>query len=134
MSHVAVEGDCLNCGAELRGEYCHACGQKASSTHLGFHEVLHEATHEFLHLDGKIINTFKLLVTRPGQLTKELVKRRRARFITPLRLYLTLSLLFFLLAAMAPGNGQGPIRVSFSDDKGNAVAPTAEQQRQANEA
>jgi Protein of unknown function (DUF3667) len=134
MSQVAVDGDCLNCGGELRGEFCHSCGQKAASTHLGFHDVLHEVTHEFLHVDGKIINTLTVLVTKPGQLTKDLVEGRRARYIPPLRLYLTLSLVFFFLAAVVPTRGTGAIRFSVTDDNGKVVAPTAEQQRQADEA
>jgi len=93
---------CLNCGTPLEGRYCHACGQKAASLHLGVHDFVHEATHEFLHLDGKILSTVKLLVTRPGQLTKEFIEGRRARYITPLRLYLTFSVLFFALAVLAP--------------------------------
>jgi len=70
---------------------------------VGVHDFVHEATHEFLHLDGKIGRTAKLLVTRPGQLTNEFLIGRRARYISPLRVYLTCSLLFFLLAAMVPG-------------------------------
>jgi hypothetical protein len=66
---------CLNCGTPLEGRYCHACGQKAVSLHLGVHDFVHEATHEFLHLDGKIRSTVKFLLTRPGQLTKEVHRR-----------------------------------------------------------
>lgn len=93
---------CPNCEAELRGPYCHDCGQKAASLHLGLHHFLHDATHEFLHLDGKIWRTVKLLVTRPGFLTQEFLAGRRARYITPMRMYLTFSVLFFALAALLP--------------------------------
>jgi hypothetical protein len=126
LSHAPPEPNCLNCGAELHGTYCHACGQKAVSLHLGVHDFAHEATHEFLHLDGKILNTVKLLVFKPGQLTKEFVEGRRARYISPLRVYLTFSLLFFFLAAMDPRGGV--IRVGTGP---NASAPTnaAEEKR-----
>jgi hypothetical protein len=65
--------------------------------------VAHEAVHEFLHLDGKIFQTLRLLVLKPGLLTVEFLRGRRARYVGPLRLYLTCSLLFFLLASFAPG-------------------------------
>lgn len=107
---------CLNCGAELGGPFCQACGQKAASAHLGFGAVLHEITHEFLHLDGKIFTTLKVLVTQPGQLTKDLVDGHRARFITPLRLYLTASILFFFLFTALPGGGASRFNVSFSNE------------------
>lgn len=103
MSHREAEPNCLNCGAELQGTFCHACGQKAASVHVGMHDFVHDATHEFLHLDGKILQTVKLLVTKPGQLTKEFLEGRRVRYITPVRLYLTFSLVFFTLAAVLPG-------------------------------
>ena len=71
---------------------------------LGLHDFAHEATHEFLHLDGKILKTLKLLLFKPGQLTKEFIEGRRARYISPLRIYLTFSVLFFFLMAVTPAN------------------------------
>jgi hypothetical protein len=107
---------CLNCGAALGGPFCQACGQKAASVHLGFGHVLHEVIHEFLHLDGKIFTTLKVLVTQPGQLTKDLVEGHRARFVTPLRLYLTFSILFFFLFTVLPGGGASGFNVTFSNE------------------
>ena len=101
MSHHAVlETVCGNCGAELQGAFCHACGQKVTGPDVSLHDFFHEAFHEFAHLDGKIVQTLRLLMTKPGMLTKEFLEGRRARYISPLRLYLTCSLLFFALAAL----------------------------------
>ncbi|HEX7832445.1 MAG TPA: DUF3667 domain-containing protein [Thermoanaerobaculia bacterium] len=82
---------------------------------------MHEATHEFLHLDGKILNTVKLLVLKPGQLTLDFIAGRRARYITPLRLYLTFSVLFFALTALVPGARQSIVRVSEQKEPKAAV-------------
>ena len=90
---------CRNCGAALQGRYCHACGQKAVSSEVSLNDLMHEGVHEFVHLDGKIFQTLKLLLFRPGELTVEFLQGRRARYIPPLRLYLICSLLFFALAA-----------------------------------
>lgn len=111
MSHAPAEANCLNCGAELQGKFCHACGQKGASLHLRMHDFVHDATHEFLHLDGKILQTVKLLVIRPGELTREFLAGRRARYISPIRLYLTFSLLFFTLAAVLPGAPRTVVQV-----------------------
>ncbi len=46
--------------------------------------------------DGKIPQTLLLLVRRPGALTAEFLAGRRARYLRPLRLYLTMSVAFFL--------------------------------------
>jgi hypothetical protein len=99
---VAPAGLCANCGEPLAGKYCHACGQKTSSPNVSLHEFVHEAIHEFAHLDGKILQTLKLLLSKPGQLTREFLEGRRQRYISPLRLYLTCSLIFFAGAAVAP--------------------------------
>jgi hypothetical protein len=127
LSHAPTEPNCLNCGAELHGAYCQACGQKAISLQLGARDFVHEATHETLHLDGKIVKTVKLLVSKPGQLTKDFVEGRRARYISPLRVYLTFSLLFFFLAAVTP-RGEGIIRVG-TGRSATAPADPADEKR-----
>jgi hypothetical protein len=96
--------DCRNCGVPLHGRFCHACGQKTVASRVRVHDLLHEGVHEFLHLDGKIFQTLRLLITRPGALTLELLAGRRARYISPVRLYLTCSLLFFAVSAVAPAS------------------------------
>ena len=113
----AAVAECANCGAQLEGPFCQSCGQKAASAHLGLHEVLHEVTHEFLHLDGKIFQTLKLLITKPGQLTLDLVAGRRMRYVGPLRLYLTASLLFFLLLTVLPGGRESVLNVTVSNEQ-----------------
>lgn len=111
MSHAATDPNCLNCGAVLQGTYCHVCGQKAAPVQVGMHDFVHDATHEFLHLDGKILQTVKLLVMKPGELTREFLAGRRVRYITPVRLYLTFSLIFFTLAAVLPRGPQTVVKV-----------------------
>jgi len=111
MTHGDAPPFCLNCSTRLHGKYCHACGQKAVSANVSVHDFAHEATHEFLHLDGKILQTLKLLVMKPGQLTVEFLEGRRARFISPLRVYLTMSLIFFTLAALVPRGLEGAVKV-----------------------
>lgn len=123
--------NCLNCGAELQGDWCHFCGQKASAHHLSLHDVAHDATHEFLHLDGKILQTMKLLLLRPGQLTREFIEGRRIRYISPLRLYLTWSVIFFALTAIVPGARDGVIRVG--PGKGATATDTARDEKLADE-
>jgi hypothetical protein len=90
---------CANCGTPLAGEFCHLCGQRAGHLHLGFREFFHEAFHELAHFDGKILLTLKTLLFRPGVLTREFIEGRRAQYITPVRLYLVVSAIFFFLAA-----------------------------------
>lgn len=115
MSHDEIPPYCLNCDTRLHGKFCHSCGQKATSASVNVHHFVHEATHEFLHLDGKILRTLKLLVTKPGQLTVEFLEGRRARYISPLRVYLTFSLIFFTLAAILPRGLDGAVKVKSGE-------------------
>jgi hypothetical protein len=101
---------CRNCGADLSGEFCAACGQRAIDPDPTLREFLHELAEEFLHWDGKLASTFRTLVTRPGALTAEYLAGRRIRFISPLRLYLTCSVLYFALSALVPAQ----LRISTS--------------------
>lgn len=93
---------CRNCGAELTGEFCAACGQRAIDPDPTLQELAHELAEEFLHWDGKLGTTFRLLLTRPGALTTEYLAGRRIRYISPLRIYLTCSVLFFFLGSLVP--------------------------------
>jgi hypothetical protein len=105
MHTVAVEGPCPNCGTPLGDRYCGHCGQRVAELRPTLHELLHEAFHEFSHVDGKALRTVGLLLFRPGQLTREFFDGKRARSVTPIRLYLLASVLFFgLIALQGPGN------------------------------
>ncbi len=92
---------CLNCGRPLNGPYCAGCGQKRQRTDLTLREFLHEATHELTNWDGKIPSTLKALFFRPGVLTDDFLAGRRARWLSPLRVYLLCSLAFFVSKPMA---------------------------------
>src|SRR4051812_3906105 len=103
MSSVVTGlSSCLNCGADLRGAFCAECGQKASAPNPTFHDFFHELSHELLHLDGRLFQSIALLFTRPGFLTREHCQGRRARYAAPMRLYLTFTLIYFVLAVYAP--------------------------------
>jgi hypothetical protein len=82
--------------------FCPACGQPAIDPDPTLREFLHELAAELLHWDGKLVSTFRLLLTKPGELTRDYLAGRRVGYISPLKLYLTCSVLFFFLKALAP--------------------------------
>ncbi len=98
---------CLNCGSALTGQYCGNCGQRARSRLISIWELLQEAFGELLELDSRIWQTLIPLAVRPGQLTRDYLRGRRARFMPPFRTYLVLSLLFFLVAFFDPQESLG---------------------------
>jgi hypothetical protein len=101
-SVVTGQSECLNCGTALHDSYCAACGQKSAAPDPTFHDFFHEATHELLHVDGRLWRSIIDLFARPGFLTTEHCAGRRTSYIAPMRLYLTFSLIFFVIAAYAP--------------------------------
>lgn len=87
---------CANCGADLAGEYCAVCGQRHEPR---VHTMAHfaaEAFESITHADSRLWRTLGYLLTRPGYLTKEFFAGRRARYLPPFRLYLVISVVFFL--------------------------------------
>ena len=91
--HAAAH--CLNCGTAVDGNYCHHCGQETVLHRPSAREFLHEFIGHHVALEGKLLGTLGRLLFRPGALTVEYLAGRRVRFVQPLRLYLTLSVLFF---------------------------------------
>ncbi|MEP6730468.1 MAG: DUF3667 domain-containing protein [bacterium] len=95
---------CLNCGAALSGPFCAACGQRDIPPYPSTRELVVDAFWELSGWDGRFAATVRALVERPGMLTREFLEGRRARYLSPLRLYLLASLVYFVLAASAPNS------------------------------
>ena len=107
------ERACLNCGAELVGDYCHACGQKAH-VHRTIAAWWHDLVHGVLHLDGKIWRTLPMLAWRPGELTHRYVHGQRANFVSPLALFLFSVFLMFAVFSAAGAKLIDPSGVSVT--------------------
>ncbi len=94
---------CANCGAPLSGRYCSACGQR-HEPHI--HSVAHFAAEGFesiSHADSRLWRTLWYLLARPGFLTREFFAGRRMSYLPPFRLYLVISLVFFLVVGLPEG-------------------------------
>lgn len=97
-------GACLNCGTALAGRYCHACGQ-SSHVHRTLMSIIHDLAHGAFHFEGKIWRTVPMLVRHPGELTRRYIAGERARFVSPLALFLfTVFLMFATYSAVGPGD------------------------------
>lgn len=100
--------ECGHCQTELTGKYCHKCGQKELHHDAwSLHHFVHEAWHELVHLDSKIFLTLRLLLLRPGELTRQYLAGHRQPFVNPVRLYLAITALFFLFGAQTDFNVEG---------------------------
>jgi hypothetical protein len=96
---------CLNCGTVVTGRHCAQCGQASDVHVLSMKEVAGDVTHSLLHLDSRVWRTLRLLVRKPGELTREFIAGRHQMYIPPFRLYLAVSILYFALSALLPESG-----------------------------
>jgi hypothetical protein len=106
---------CPNCGARLGGAFCASCGQKAGPINPSLRDVLHTFVEEVLNIDGKTLQSIRLLLTKPGFLSLEQAQGRRVRYVSPIRLYLLLSLLYFAAAVLAPASFV-PVTITLDPD------------------
>jgi hypothetical protein len=99
---------CENCGAPLQGEHCYACGQPTKGLVRHFSSVMGDFFDTVFNIDSRVLRTLGPLLTRPGFLSLEYFSGRRVRYVTPMRLFLFLSLIaFFAIQASIDVNEPG---------------------------
>ncbi|MEM8917552.1 MAG: DUF3667 domain-containing protein [Pseudomonadota bacterium] len=106
-------GECLNCGAPVTGSYCGACGQPLQ-VHRSIGAFWHDIVHGVLHFEGKFWRTLPLLAWKPGELTRRYIHGQRARFISPMALFLFSIFMMFAVFSFI-GDPFGSEDVSVAD-------------------
>lgn len=104
----------------MQYHYCSLCGQETRLHVASAGEFVHEFVGHYVALEGKLWQTLRLLMLRPGFLSAEYIAGRRKRYIEPLRVYLTLSLLFFAVLKLG-----GPPVIDVADTAGAAQVAQA---------
>lgn len=99
--------DCPNCGRERPESFCPQCGQSDRHYARSLGSVVLEFLREMFELDSRLLRTLKLLFFRPGSLTREFSRNRRVSFVSPVRLYIFASFVFFLLLSLVGDLGEG---------------------------
>jgi hypothetical protein len=116
------ERNCLNCGCALAGDYCHCCGQKAH-VHRTLRAFGHDLMHGALHFEGKIWKTLPLLVWKPGELTRRYIDGERAKFVSPVALFLFIVFLMFAIMGLTgalDAAGGPPTRQALTEEMDEA--------------
>jgi hypothetical protein len=110
---------CANCGAAVTGRYCSACGQRLEPPVHTLWHFAQVATEDLTHADSRLWRTLWALLFRPGYLTAQFLAGRRAGYLPPVRLYLVLSVVFFIWVSAT----QSKLQVVQLD--GERAAPAA---------
>ena len=117
---------CPNCTEPFpdpRPRFCPACGQETTLRPPTLFEFAQQFGGAYISTEGALWRTLKLLVTKPGELTRQYLAGRRKHYVLPLRLYLTISVVALLAlqwsGAMQPESSQDFIRFDGSDEINN---------------
>lgn len=133
----AVDGDgrdgggagglCLNCGTRRIGSHCHHCGQ-GGHIHRSIGAIWHEILHGVVHFEGKLWRTLPLLAFRPGELTRRYIDGERARFVSPMAMYLfsvfTLFAVLSILGVAPPSEISGntaQVQAGIADQRNRLI-------------
>src|SRR5689334_4751118 len=127
------EKNCLNCGTKLTGPFCSACGQKAH-IHRSVRAFFQDFLSSLFNFEGKFWHTLPMLVWRPGEMTRRYIAGERARFISPVALYLfTVFAMFAVLnftGTWSPSstktNVQGALAASVHEEQAALIKLNAE--------
>ncbi len=99
MSH------CRNCETLFDSTFCPSCGQKDVDFERPIWGLFGEIVRETLDIDGRAFRTIRTLILKPGVLTREYLAGRRRSYTPPLRLYLVISVSFFVLVSWLASRG-----------------------------
>lgn len=112
---------CMNCGTELQGRFCSACGQRDQPRRLPLRHLLHDVLGSLWNFDTMILGTLGLLLRRPGHLTADYLAGRRVRHVPPFKLYVIVSFFLFLAFSAIPigprkPGGPPPIQIKVETE------------------
>jgi len=99
MSHAPerAEKDCLNCGTVVQGRYCHVCGQENIVPKESFWSLVLHFFYDITHFDSKFFGSIHHLFLKPGYLSAEFMRGKRASYLNPVRMYVFTSAFFFVV-------------------------------------
>lgn len=116
------ERNCLNCGAPLAGPYCAQCGQKAH-VHRSLRAFLGDFVAGVLNFEGKFWRTLPMLAWHPGILTRRYIEGQRARFISPIALFLfSVFVLFATIQLISGPSGMSELTAGTYHSTDEAIA------------
>lgn len=111
---------CLNCNNEVAQRFCPNCGQENTKTSKSFHHLFVHFFEDLTHYDNAFWRTIFYLFFKPAALTLAYVSGKRLSFLAPIRLYIFISFLTFLLISLFPIDSA----VKSEAKKGQIIVPT----------
>ena len=126
MSKHLIRKDktCLNCNYVVENRFCPNCGQENVETRKTFHHLFIHFFEDLTHYENAFWKTIKNLLLNPASLTKEYLSGKRLSYLAPVRLYIFISFVTFLLIALVPDNESGIIDIKKTKTTSSTVNGT----------
>jgi hypothetical protein len=112
------KASCPNCEFKFTetDNYCPNCGQENHTHKVPLKHYVFELLEATLHFDTKIFVTLRDLLFKPGEITNNYNQNKRARYVPPLRVYIFISFIFFVLLSVSGKHENKEMNVSDEDD------------------
>ena len=101
-SPLREDKTCLNCRYVVENRFCSDYGQENTDTRKTFHHLFIHFFEDLTHYENAFWKTIKNLLLKPANLTKEYLSGKRLSYLAPVRLYIFISFITFLLIALFP--------------------------------
>lgn len=123
MSHNKIREDktCLNCRHVVEQKFCPNCGQENSDTRKTFHHLFVHFFEDLTHYENAFWKTIINLLFKPATLTKEYLSGKRLSYLAPVRLYIFISFITFLLIAIFPSRVSDQINDNGKEISDNLI-------------
>jgi Protein of unknown function (DUF3667) len=100
MSTVS-QAQCVGCGATVCGRYCSSCGERTEAHDYSLKHFVEEVLESTVHVDGRVFASFRLMLTRPGELVNRFLTGKRKTQMGPVQMFVVCNVLYFLFLPLA---------------------------------
>lgn len=97
---IREDKSCLNCGAFVNEKYCPKCGQENKESRESFFHLILEFIFDLVHFDSSFWKTTRYLLFSPAKLSLEYMSGKRKAYVNPIKLYIFISFITFLLPSL----------------------------------
>lgn len=135
MSKSKIRNDktCLNCRYVVENRFCPNCGQENTDTRKTFHHLFLHFIEDLTHYENAFWRTIKNLLFKPSALTKEYLSGKRLSYLAPIRLYIFISFITFLLIALFPNVDSDLVEINEKEPATNPINDSLKKPEKATE-
>lgn len=112
---MTMQKECYNCGEELKGEFCHACGQKVRKERLSVKYLLADFFSNVFNAEKGAIPTTRLLLKSPEVVVKDFIKGKTQSYVNPFKYMFFLATMSAIVASFVDFESLNPNQL-FSND------------------